>query len=184
MTQRGTQHFRKGDANHGPWLTSYSREPDVIRGYNPDITIPNTPEAIEEHGLFLVYEEPYDVIGDFFKETDCPSAWFDLAWDMWCRARIYCDHGTFEGVSGGFNMTEALERALKGYNEFEHTPRCYQETPVPESWVGQYRWAAGDTDFCELWRGHEGDHKIFEDDDVEAAELSKVKYRNGKQVEG
>jgi hypothetical protein len=41
-------------------------------------------------------------------------------WDQWFVCTITCKHGTHEGTSDFFNMTEALMRAVETFNEVDH----------------------------------------------------------------
>lgn len=113
----------------------------------------------------------------------------EIVWDQWSRTRIFCKHGVFEGVSDFMDLNQGIERAMTGFRASlpagVHNT-CFADTPVPESWVGKGSWGAGDTSECELVRGHDGDHRIFPDDDGEDTywEARRVYYLNGRDVTG
>lgn len=43
-----------------------------------------------------------------------------LHWDQWVRCTITCEHGSYEGVSDFFNVTEAIVRAAVAFNQEDH----------------------------------------------------------------
>lgn len=106
-----------------------------------------------------------DLIGAAIKDTGCRPH-IEIAWDQWARTRIVCDHGTFEGVSGGLNLQESFDSAAAQFNAYEHIARCWKDTPVPQSWISDepHGWASGETSECDLWKDHDGPCEIFEDD--------------------
>lgn len=113
----------------------------------------------------------------------------EIAWDQWSRTRIFCKHGVFEGVSDYMDIMQGVERAMAGFRASHEAGAhhcCWQETTVPDEWVEQGSWAAGDTCSCELVRGHDGEHCIFPDDDGEDAYWAgrRVYWLNGRDVTG
>ena len=93
----------------------------------------------------------------------------EIAWDQWARTRIKCDHGVFEAVSDFLNLQESFERAAEQFNAYDHIVGCYKETPIPQEWLDEGTWEAGETSECDLWDSHEGPCKIYTDDDEEKA---------------
>lgn len=118
---------------------------------------------------------------------DRPHA--EIAWDQWTRTRIFCKHGVFEGVSDSMDLSQGIERAMTGFRASIETGihhACWSECPVPQEWIGDGNWSAGDTTECELIRGHDGEHHCFPDDDAEEAFWAdrRVYYLNGHDVTG
>lgn len=96
--------------------------------------------------------------------TECLDMSVEVAWDQWARVRVFCVHGTAEGVSGGLCLNEAFQQALKSVSTLSHDAViCYADCPVPPEWVGDSH-SADDMTSCELFRGHDGDHRAFHDD--------------------
>ena len=127
-----------------------------------------------------------------FSGTDGLEACYDrpcieIAWDQWSRTRITCKHGVFEGVSDFMDLLQGVERAMKGFRKSVATGvhyKCRADTPVPESWIVPYGYAAGDMTDCDLVRDHDGPHHCFPDDETEDAYWSnrRVRYVNGHDV--
>lgn len=109
----------------------------------------------------------------------------EIAWDQWSRTRIFCKHGVFEGISDFMDLNQGIERAMLGFRASlaagVHNA-CYADTPVPQEWIEQGSWEAGQTDGCELVSGHDGEHRVFVDDAAEDAYWAgrRVYYVNGK----
>ena len=100
-------------------------------------------------------------------EPWCWDAQVEIAWDQWARVRVFCIHGTSEGVSGGLCLNEAWGKAMESWRSMDHSPhRCYADLPAPQSYMDRDDkfWTEHGVE-CELFRGHEGDHHYFEDDD-------------------
>jgi len=107
-----------------------------------------------------------DPLGSALTDTGCRPH-IEIAWDMWARTRVICDHGTFQGVSGGLNLQESFDNAASQFNAFDHVWRCFKDCPVPEQWVQEGTWEAGETTECDLWRDHDGDCIAYPDDEAE-----------------
>jgi hypothetical protein len=107
-----------------------------------------------------------DPILHAIKDTGCRPS-IEIDWDMWARTRIICDHGTFEGVSGGLNIQESFDSASAQFNAYDHIYRCSKVTPIPDDWVDGINWHKTDTDYCELFKGHDGDCLVYVDDVIE-----------------
>ena len=112
-----------------------------------------------------------------FNGTDGLEACYDrpcieIAWDQWSRTRITCKHGVFEGVSDFMDLLQGVERAMESFRKSVATGvhyKCRADTPVPESWIVPYGYAAGDMTDCDLVRDHDGPHHCFPDDETENA---------------
>lgn len=101
-----------------------------------------------------------DAMGDW-----CYDTHMEIAWDQWARVRIFCVHGTAEGVSGGLCLNEAFHQAIKSRDAMDHSAKfCSAEVDPPEHWKVHEFWQTNTTE-CELFADHEGDHKPFEDED-------------------
>lgn len=52
-------------------------------------------------------------------DLDCdPSVQFD--WDQWMVCRIWCCHGSVQGVACGINFMESFTKAVDQFNAFDH----------------------------------------------------------------
>lgn len=113
----------------------------------------------------------------------------EIAWDQWSRTRIFCKHGVFEGVSDFMDLSQGIERAMAGFRTSLDSGIhncCWADCPVPDEWVTEGSWKAGETTDCEMVKGHDGDHLGFPDDATEDAYWAeqRVYYLNGHNVTG
>lgn len=113
----------------------------------------------------------------------------EIAWDQWSRTRIRCKHGVFEGISDFMDITQGVERAMAGFRASLASGVhycCWADCPVPESWIEEGSWEAGETSDCEMIRDHDGDHECFPDDATENAywESRRVYFINGHDMTG
>ena len=123
-----------------------------------------------------------------FSGTDGLESCYDrprieIAWDQWSRTRITCKHGVFEGVSDFMDLSQGVERAMKGFRASVATGIhycCWADAPIPESWTG---YGPGDTTSCDLVRDHDGPHHSFPDDETEDAYWANrcARYVNGHE---
>jgi len=63
-----------------------------------------------------------DVCKDLIRDNGACCPRIEIDWDQWARASIVCEHGAFEAVSNGLNLTQSLRRAYKAFNSYEHHP--------------------------------------------------------------
>lgn len=113
----------------------------------------------------------------------------EIAWDQWSRTRIFCKHGVFEGVSDFMDLEQGIDRAMAGFRASLATGVhncCWEDTPVPASWVIEGSHKPGDVTDCDLVKGHDGDHICWPDDESEDAywRQRQVYYINGHDVTG
>lgn len=115
--------------------------------------------------------EPDPLFGMLVDENWCRPT-IEIAYDMWARTRITCDHGTFEAVSDFLNLTQSYRRACKAFNLYEHTPKCYAECDPPKEWTvgddSDAEFWRNNTTECDLFKGHEGPCRALEDEEMEA----------------
>lgn len=118
----------------------------------------------------------------------CLDTHIKIAWDQWARVRIFCIHGTAEGVSGSVCLNRAFDEAIKSWKAIDHSPSiCNQDCPPPASYIAEDPEFWGkNTCECELFSGHDGEHKHYDDDDELNAYLYErlVYFKNGQDRTG
>ena len=122
-------------------------------------------------------------------EPWCLDHEIEIAWDQWARVRIFCVHGTAEGVSGGLCLNRAFAEAIESWKAIDHSSTlCWADCDPPQEWKdepnGEFWW--DNTTDCELVRGHDGDHKCFPSDEEKEAYLYQriVYFKNGHDRTG
>lgn len=118
----------------------------------------------------------------------CLDTEVQIAWDQWARVRVFCMHGTAEGVSGSLCLNESFQQAIKSWQAMNHDAHvCYQDCPPPASYIeDDPEYWGNTTSECELMRGHDGECKHFDDpDDLDAYRYERLVYfKNGHDRTG
>ncbi|AWG57393.1 Uncharacterised protein [Mycobacteroides abscessus subsp. massiliense] len=117
----------------------------------------------------------------------CDDQSIEIAWDQWARVRIFCIHGTAEGVSGGLCLNEAFAQAIKSYKAIDHSPTlCWADCEPPAEWLAEDELWWDQTSECDLRTGHEGPHKTFPEYEGRDADRYEhlVYFKNGHDRTG